>query len=509
MANFISNTDSFKHGQHSMYPPGTEYLSSYIESRGGAFPATMFFGLQAFLRRYLTKPITIDNIDDAEFLSEEQGVPFNRRGWLDVLSEHDGFLPVEIEAVPEGLVVPTRNVLVQIVNTDPKFFWITNFFEAALLRSVWYPTTVGTISWMCRKVIEESLRSTSDHPEMARKFLHDFGFRGVSSLESGALGGMAHLVNFDQTDTAGGPLAAKAYYNAVAPGFSVVNMEHSAVLSWGRDGEEKMFRAMMQKYKGRTPVLGLLTDTYDHEHCVRHIVGKELKEEIRSWGGLIVARADSGDPEQIPADTTEWLMESFGYETNSKGFKVLPPCIRVVQGDGLTFETFRGLYMELERRGLATDNVFCGMGGGLLQRLNRDTLNFGQKTNAVCVNGSWMDVHKTPTGSAMKHSKPGRLALHFVNGDYRTVRRDSIPPEENVLEPVFRNGRLLRMWRFDEVIARSEREVPASYYEDMIAPMRTRHRSVRSPRGKVVQRASSTSANRSSSRVGRRPRLQS
>jgi nicotinamide phosphoribosyltransferase len=165
-------------------------------------------------------------------------------------------------------------------------------------------------------------------------------------------------------------------------------------------------------------------------------------------------------------------MESFGYEVNSKGFKVLPPFIRVVQGDGLTLETFRGLYIELERRGLSADNVFCGMGGGLLQRLNRDTLNFGQKTNAVCINGQWIDVCKTPTGSSMKHSKPGRLALKYSDGDYQTVRKDSIPAEENLLKPVFRNGKLLRMWNFAELIERSERKVPESYYKDVITPMR-------------------------------------
>jgi nicotinamide phosphoribosyltransferase len=470
--NLISNTDSFKHGQCTMYPPGTEALSSYIESRGGIYPATMFIGLQAFLREYLCNPITIDDVDDAQFLSEEQGVPFHREGWLGILRDHDGFFPVEIEAVPEGSVVPTRNVLVQLVNSDPKYWWIVNFFEAALLRSVWYPTTVGTISWMCRKVIEESLRRTSDHPEMARGFLHDFGYRGVSSAESGMLGGMAHLVNFDRTDTAGGPIGAKRFYNAVAPGISAVNMEHSAVAAWGRDGETKMFRAMMDKYRGRIPFLGLLSDTYDHEHCIRRIIGEELRDEIRNWGGMIGARMDSGDPEIVPAETTEWLMESFGYETNSKGFKVLPPCIRVIQGDGLTFETFRGLYIELERRGLATDNVFCGMGGGLLQRLNRDTLNFGQKTNAVQMNGAWMDVYKTPTGSSMKHSKRGRLALTCKNGEYRTVRREEIAPSENVLQPVYRNGKLLKMWRFDEVIAQSERPVPETYYAEAIAPMR-------------------------------------
>ena len=182
-------------------------------------------------------------------------------------------------------------------------------------------------------------------------------------------------------------------------------------------------------------------------------------------------------------------MESFGSETNSKGFKVLPPYIRVVQGDGLTLDTFRGLYIELERRGLAADNVFCGMGGGLLQRVNRDTLNFGQKTNAVCVNGQWIDVRKTPTGSTMKHSKAGRLALKHSDGKYETVRRDSISPGENLLKPVFRNGKLLRMWSFAEVIANSERPVPESYYENVIAPMREVSRKTKARSAKPARRA--------------------
>jgi nicotinamide phosphoribosyltransferase len=472
ITNLICNTDSFKQTQHSMYPPGTQFLSSYIESRGGPFPATMFFGLQAFLRRYLSRPITLDDIEDAERLSEQQGVPFKRQLWLDLLVDHGGLLPVEIEAVPEGTVVPIRNVLVQVRNTDPRYFWVANFFEAALLRAVWYPSSVGTVSWMARRIVEEALARTSDHPELARRFLHDFGARGVSSHESAFLGGMAHLVNFDASDTPPGALAAMRYYNSTAPVVAAVNMEHSSVSAWGRDGEAAMFRTMLEAYPGR--IVGLLTDTYDHEHCIRHIIGGELREQIRNFQGLVGARADSGDPVTVAADTTEWLMEAFGHEVNSKGFKVLPPFIRVVQGDGLTLESFRDVYVELAARGLAADNVLCGMGGGLLQRINRDSLAFGQKTNAVCVDGEWRDVYKRPSGDAMKHSKAGRLALIKVDGEYRTVRRESVPQAQNLLEPVFRNGCMLRLWNFSEVIARSELPVPESYYAPVVAPLRTK-----------------------------------
>ena len=144
--NIIINTDNYKHSHYPLYPPGTEYVSSYIESRGGDYPVTMFVGLQAFIRDYLMRPITLEDIDRAEYLMREQGMHFNREIWLGILNDHDGYLPVEIEAVAEGTVLPSRNVLVQLINTDPKYFWATSFFETALMRAVWYPTTIGTIS---------------------------------------------------------------------------------------------------------------------------------------------------------------------------------------------------------------------------------------------------------------------------------------------------------------------------------------------------------------------------
>jgi YesN/AraC family two-component response regulator len=47
------------------YPPKTETVFSYIESRGGKYDETVFFGIQAFIKEYLSKPITMANIDDS------------------------------------------------------------------------------------------------------------------------------------------------------------------------------------------------------------------------------------------------------------------------------------------------------------------------------------------------------------------------------------------------------------------------------------------------------------
>jgi nicotinamide phosphoribosyltransferase len=468
--NIIINTDNYKHCHYPLYPRGTEYVSSYIESRGGEFPVQMFVGLQAFIREYLMHPITLEDIDEAEFTEREQGMHFNRDNWLGILNDHGGYLPVEIEAVPEGTVLPVKNVLVQLINTDPKYWWATSFFETALLRAVWYPTTVGTISWLAKQQVKLALKQTSDNEQIVRHILHDYGARGVSSQESASLGGLAHLVNFSQSDTVPGILGAKKYYNAVQPSNSGPNAEHAGFCAWGRDDEVGAMRNMLEMYRENGVAL-LLTDTYDHEYAVKQLIGRELKTEVESFPGLVGIRPDSGDVVQVTSDTTEWLMDSFGFTVNSKGYKVLPDNIRVVQGDGVRRETLPRVFIEMERRGLSTENAVFGMGGGLLQHCHRDTMEFGMKANAVCVNGEWRNISKTPTGDDMKRSKAGRLALQFVDGDYRTVARDSIPPEENVLVPVFRNGQLLKKWDFSELIATSEREYPEYYYRDAIADM--------------------------------------
>ena len=469
--NIIIDVDNYKHCHYSLYPPGTEYVSSYIESRGGILPSTMFVGLQAYIREYLMRPITLEDIDEAEFVEREQGMHFNRDNWLGILNDHGGFLPVEIEAVPEGTVLPPRNVLVQLINTDQKYYWATSFFETSLLRAVWYPTTIGSISWLCKQVIKDSLEQTSDNPGVIRHMLHDYGARGVSSQQSAALGGLAHLVNFSQSDTLPGIIAAKRYYNAGHVSNSGPNSEHAGFCAWGRENEAAALGNMLDRYADNGVAL-LLTDTYDHENCVKNIIGKELKEKIQKFPGLVGVRPDSGDVVQVTSDTAEWLMDAFGYEVNSKGYKVLPPYLRVVQGDGVNFPVLPKIFIELERRGFSAENAIYGMGGGLLQHFHRDTMNFGQKASAVRVNGEWRDIYKSPTGADFKVSKKGRLALKYENDTYTTVPRDSIAPEENVLVPVFRNGKLLKKWDFTELIARSEREYPEAYYLDIVRPLR-------------------------------------
>jgi len=437
--NIILNSDSYKAGHYRQYPPGTEYVYSYIEARSGIHPSVVAFGLQAFLKEYLTNPFTMDDIDEAEAIFSAHGVPFNRAGWEYILTEHKGFLPLEIKMVPEGTKVGIRNVMATMVNTDSNVPWLTNYMETAVLRAIWYPTTVATNSYYVKQSLIDFWKKSSMSPIESLDFkLHDFGARGVSSNESAGIGGMAHLINFMGTDTIEALRYASEYYGADMAGFSIPAAEHSTITSWGEDRETDAYRNMINSFD--SPIVAIVSDSYDLMNAVSNIYGGTLKMEIMNSGKTIVVRPDSGNPAEIVVETINGLIQKFGYTRNAKGYKVLPDCIRVIQGDGITPESLKLIITAMDNAALSIDNIAFGMGGGLLQMCNRDTYGFAQKASAIQIDGVWNDVYKNPKTDPAKASKRGR----FLDESYG-------------LQTVFIDGALKNEITFDEVRANSRK----------------------------------------------------
>jgi nicotinamide phosphoribosyltransferase len=456
MSNLILNTDSYKASHYLQYPPGTEYISCYIESRGGKFEQALFFGLQAFLKEYLTKPITKAHIEEAQDFFAEHGVPFNQSGWKHILNKHGGYLPIEIEAVAEGTIVPCSNVLVQIVNTDPASFWLPTYIETALLRAVWYPTTVATTSWHCRQTIAQYLLETADSLEGLQFKLHDFGARGASSFESAKLGGMAHLLSFEGSDTISGILGAREYYGARMAAFSIPAAEHSTIVSWGQKREGQSYSHIMDAFSSDSAV-SIVSDAYDLWHALDHIWGGELQDKLKRFKGTIVIRPDSGEPVAVVTKTIKKLMLKFGHTINSRGYKVLPPFVRVIQGDGISPESIKDILKRMRELGQSAENITFGMGASLLQKCNRDTMRFAMKASSIYLDGTWQDVAKISLQDPRKQSKAGKLALIQEGQCFATVHIKDLEPGKNLLKRVYRNGQLLLEHSFEEIRDRARR----------------------------------------------------
>jgi nicotinamide phosphoribosyltransferase len=468
----VLNTDSYKLGMYLMYPPKTEYVFSYGESRGGKFPDTTMFGLQIFLKDVLSKQVTEAEVAMAKSFAAAHGTPFNYDGWMRIVKKCDGYLPLEIKAVPEGTTVPTGNALFTIQNTDPEFFWLTSYVETALLRAVWYGTTVATNSRAIKKVLAESMERTGADINTLPFKLVDFGARGVSSFESAGIGGAAHLINFMVTDTITGALTAMEYYSPAAslaawvtqgddyfannmPGFSIPASEHSTMTSWGgREGELAAMRNMLTQFAKPGVTLACVSDSYDIYNATKNFWGTALKQEVIDSGATVVIRPDSGDPATVVVDILNILDEQFGTTKNTKGYKVLPDYIRVIQGDGITYDSIVGIVKAVEDAGFSADNVAYGMGGGMLQIMDRDTLKFAMKASAAYVNGKWIDVFKDPVTDTVKKSKKGQLTLVTDDyGNFRTVRKSEVGDQVEVLKTVFLNGIITKEYTFDEVRA--------------------------------------------------------
>lgn len=438
--NIILLTDSYKASHWKQYPPKTTNVYSYFESRGGDFNETVFFGLQYILKRYLSKPFTDGDIREATDLYGEHfgsSTLFNAAGWYDLHRKHQGRLPVRIKAVPEGTRVPTHNVLMTIENTDPEFPWLTNFLET-ILSQVWYPTTVATLSNATRKLILRELQATGD-PSLVDFKLHDFGFRGASSVESAHIGGAAHLVNFLGTDTVPAMAMLRDFYGAKsAAGFSVPASEHSTMTTWGSDREVDAYRNMVEQY-GNMPFYSVVSDSYNLYNAAEKLWGGVLKDQVLAAEGTLVVRPDSGDPAIVCNHLIAILGEKFGWELNDKGFKVLNPKVRIIQGDGMDYNSIQRTLLTLRQNKWSADNITFGMGGGLLQKVNRDTQKFAFKCSSAIVAGNQIDVFKNPTTDSGKVSKPGRMSLvKTATTGYRTVSGSDAPGD--LLELVYENG---------------------------------------------------------------------
>jgi nicotinamide phosphoribosyltransferase len=466
-SNLILNTDSYKASHWLQYPPGVDATFFYLESRGGVYERTLFFGLQSILNEYLSQPVTPAMIDEAKAFFSAHGEPFNEAGWRHIAEAHGGMLPLRIRAVAEGTVVPTHQALMTIESTCPDCFWVPSYAETLLMR-VWYPITVATISWHVKQTIREYLDRTSDDPAAQIPFkLHDFGARGVSSAESAGLGGMAHLVNFRGTDTILGVLAAREYYGEAMAGYSIPAAEHSTITAWGKDRELDAYRNMLRQFAKPGAVVACVSDSYDVFHAVKEMWGGSLREEVIASGATLVVRPDSGDPADIVHRTLKMLNAAFGSTVNDRGYRVLNH-VRVIQGDGVNPDSIRAILERITRAKYSADNLAFGMGGALLQKMDRDTQKFALKCSAARIDGQWMDVFKDPVTDHAKASRPGRLTLarHREHGTFRTISLPDGAIEadpamlgagwEEAMTTVWANGKLLRDWTFAEVRARSE-----------------------------------------------------
>lgn len=470
----VADTDSYKLTHAPQYPLGATRMASYIESRGGKYDKVMMMGLQMLLVEHFLQPLTHHQVTNI--------IEFERKHLMDnvtddleialraVVDDYDGKLPIKISAVPEGYLVPTNNVLIMVETTVPdhRIFSLVSYFETQLVRC-WSPMTVATESFNIRKIILAGLEESADDPMAEIPFkLHDFGSRGVSSSETAAFNGAAHLVSFQGSDTTLAVLTANIVYDAEMSASSIPASEHSTTSMHGRHGEEQFLDNMFENYAKPGAIFATVIDTYDWVDFVRALAPL-FKERLAESGAKWVFRPDSGDPIETPIQVVRELDKIFGHTVNTKGYKVLNG-VGVIQGDGIDKADVQYIITGLLDEGWSISNMAWGMGGSLLQKNNRDTQKFSMKCCAVEIDGEWREVYKDPavynadwtvsTEKSFKESKRGRLELMYddMTKDWCTIPEELAdtmcgisPHVHRMLEPVYESNMMLRCMTMDEV----------------------------------------------------------
>lgn len=455
--NFIFKTDSYKHSHWNLYPNNTQKVYSYFESRGGKFKEVVFFGLNYILRKHFEGvQVTKKDIAEAKDIIDKHLGPgvFNVKGWTRILEKHGGRLPLHIRALPEGTIVPNGCVMMTVENTDPECAFLTNFAETLLVQ-VWYPTTVATNSREMVRTIKNYLEETAPNSDSLLFKMHDFGFRGVSSIEQAALGGAAHLVNSMGTDTMAALVLTAEYYNAQMAGFSIPATEHSIMCSWARKGEFDAVRNMLVQYP--EGIIACVSDTYNIFEACKMYAG-ELKELIMARDGTFVVRPDSGDPVTVVLECLDILTKGYAGDVTMVGknnaYKLLPPQIRLIQGDGIDIEMLTAILEAMKQNGYSAENIAFGSGGGLLQKVDRDTLRMAFKASHFIIDGKVRNERKDPVTDPGKRSKLGKFKVIDVDGVLTTV--DPKTPGVDYLQTVFKNGHVYCEPDFEDIRARAK-----------------------------------------------------
>jgi len=481
----LSDTDSYKYSHPSQFPKGTKKMVSYIESRGGKYSEVVWAGIQAIIVDQLLKPVERKHIKNLLAFVEAHMMgntdPGLELAFNTVVDEYNGKLPIRIRAAKEGLVIPVKNVLAVVETTveDERIFPLTSYVEALLLR-VWSPTTVATESYEIKKLVYKYLKFTADDPDAEIDLkLHDFGSRGVSSPLTAALAGFGHLISFKGSDNTIANFLAKMVYQSDTavddftdvPSVSIPASEHNTTTSHGLDNEIQIVEQMFDAYAKPGAYFATVIDSRDFIRFIREIAPK-FKQRLIDSGATWVFRPDSGDPVKVPVKVVEELDKIFGHTVNSKGYKVLNN-VRVIQGDGIAHEEVEEILATLTSPMLkwSATNINFGMGGGLLQKNDRDTQKFAMKCCAILNDGTWVDVYKDPaiydpdtwvvdeTKSSFKKSKMGRLELLYntQTHSYQTVTAEDLDSFEgkfgweHALETVYEDGELVRIMTLEEL----------------------------------------------------------
>lgn len=493
LTNPLTAIDFYKADHRSQYPLGTTEVYSNFTPRSKHAPKVLaesfdnrvvFFGLQYFIKQFLQESWQINffNKSKADVVAQYKRRMDTSLGKDAVSVEHIaalhdvGYLPIRIKALPEGARVPLGVPVLTIVNTQPEFFWLTNYIESVISCYLWKPITSATTAFEFNRLLQAYAEKTGIPVDFVKFQAHDFSLRGMSGIQDAALSGAGHLTSFFGTDTVPAIDLLEEYYQADADrepvGLSVPATEHSVMSMGMQENELQTFERLLTQLYPRG-IVSIVSDTWDFWKVVTEYT-VALKDAILARDGKLVIRPDSGDPVKIVCGdpeaaegspqrkgAIECLWDVFGGSVTTQGFKQLDPHIGLIYGDSITLERAQNILRGLAHKGFASGNVVFGVGSFTYQFVTRDNFGFAMKATSGVVGGERREIFKSPkTDSGTKKSARGLLRVEREGNTYVLFDRQTEEQEaQGELKTVFENGVLCREHSLAEIRQRVQAEV--------------------------------------------------
>ena len=305
-------TDFYKTGHIDQYPEGTEVIYSNLTPRFGKYSNTklnkvVVAGIRNFVVNFLKhywddsffKRPKEDVVNEyQEEVSLALGKTSVRQDHVEYL--HDlGYLPLLVEALPEGAIVPYGVPVLRLTNTDYNCFWLTNYLETVLSNELWKPMTTATTSAYYRTILDKYVKTTNPEASDFVDFqAHDFSARGMSGWVDSTINAVSHLMFFKGTDTVSAiPLIRQLYGDKGFIGGSIPATEHSVICAGSKESEIDTYKRLLTEVYP-TSIVSIVSDTWDYfKVLTEHL--PSIKNIIESRDGKLVIRPDSGDPADI------------------------------------------------------------------------------------------------------------------------------------------------------------------------------------------------------------------
>ena len=529
--NTLLLTDFYKLTHMLQYSPNIVRMTSYFVPRGSRLTdagiyRVVFFGLNAFIKKYLcdefttnffARPWSTIKREVTETLSNGLGydVDLIKKTLCEIKKLHSiGYLPVEINALPEGTLCPMGVPCIELKSTNESVPWAAQAIEPALSAALWHPMVSATVARQYAKIAREAYGQTVFwcDSERYKNGMCDFSMRGQESNESAIMSSVAWLTAMNNSSTVMARSVIKDVYedhllSVVTPVCGLTSTEHSVMTTQAQiDGgdETGTFERLFKLYKNIS--FAAVCDSYDFWNVLTNILPRFKKtiNERGSRGKFIGVRHDSADPveaicgiENAGPDASweqkgmvQTIYELFGGKKNDLGFIELNPGIKAVYGDSITIPRAKEIYRRLKEKGFAANCVSLGVGSFSFQALEhgnqllpytRDTFQIACKCTHAVIKDELRDekeifVYKDPKGFSMKKSHRGLCYVYYSDNNEMIVGLDEFTEKRladfkenpgacgpSLLVPYFKDGARLCPQKFNDIRSKIYESLKENY----------------------------------------------